>query len=317
MRLITLALSALALAAQMLATQMLASGAAHAQEIPRTAEGRPDFHGYWLSGFLTQMQRPRGFTDLVVPPEQQADLIAKLLESFDEGEVYDPEFDSNTVPRALLEVNGEARSSWLVEPADGRLPLTALARAARDLDRPEFDNPENRPPPERCVDGLVNAPIAASFLMVPLQIVQTREAVVLAMEDMDPARIVSFADAPRSDRLRTRGGQSRGRWEGDTLVVETDRFALADPAGLTWSGGAYITADSKVIERFSLTSADVLHYAFTIEDPSLYTKPWRAEYVLKRIPRPVYEYACHEANHSIVGILTAARMGRQEEDPAQ
>ncbi|MDP3492912.1 MAG: hypothetical protein Q8R82_07345 [Hyphomonadaceae bacterium] len=298
------------------ALALLAAAPALAQEsaapIPRAPDGRPDLHGYWFSGFLTPLQRPKGVTELVVPPEAQAALIEKLIADQSEGEVYDPEFDSNPVPRALLEVNGDLRSSWLIEPADGKLPLTALAKAALDRDGPEFDDPENRPVPERCIDGLVNAPMSASSLMIPMQIVQTPDTVVISMEDMEPLRIVSLTDPPQHDALRSRGGQSRGRWEDDTFVVETDSLSISDPAGLTWRGGAFVTSDSRVIERFRLLSADLLLYRFTIEDASLYKAPWLAEYVLKRIASPVYEYACHEGNYAMVNIMTAARLGRQE-----
>jgi len=280
--------------------------------IPRTPDGRPDLHGYWFTGSITPMQRPDGITSLTVAPENAAGLIAKLMENLDEGEVYDPEFDTNTTQPALLEINGELRSSRIVELADGQLPLTSLAEAALDGEEEGFDNPENRPPPERCIEGLVNAPLTSSFLMVPLQLVQTRDAVVLMMEDMEPVRIVTLNAPPRPDALRTRSGQSRGQWAGDTLVVETDRFNIAAKQGITWSGGAFLTSDSKVIERFTLTGADTLLYQFTVEDPSVYTKPWRAEYVLKRIARPAYEYACHEANHALTHILLAARLGKQE-----
>ena len=299
----------------LLAALALVASPALAQqtEIPRTPQGKPDFHGYWFSGFLTPMERPDGVTALVVPPESHASLLERMKKESSEGEVYDPEFDTNGVPSALLDVNGEVRSSLLVEPADGKLPLTALAQAALKGRARSFDNPENRPATERCIDGLVNAPLAGSFLLIPVQLMQTQDAFVMRMEDTDPVRIVTLNGAPRPDALRTRGGQSRGRWEGDTLVIETDRFAIADQKGLTWSGSALLTADSKVIERLSLSGVDTLLYQFTIEDPSLYSRPWRAEYVLKRIARPVYEYACHEANHALIHILTAARLGMQGE----
>lgn len=300
------------LVACLAATLAVAPALAQPALIPRTSDGRPDLHGYWFTGFITPMQRSKGVTGLTVAPENAASLIARLMEQRDEGEVYDPEFDSNTVAPALLSMNGELRSSQVVEPADGRLPLTALAKAALNGGEEGFDNPEDRPPPERCMEGVVNAPLTSSFLMIPLQFVQTRDAVVLMMEDMEPSRIVTLSAPPRPDALRTRSGQSRGQWEGDTLVVETDRFNIAAKQGITWSGGAFLTSDSKVIERFTLTSADTLLYQFTVEDPSVYTRPWRAEYALKRITRPAHEYACHEANHALVHILLAARLGKQE-----
>lgn len=298
------------------ALAVLAAAPALAQEsaapIPRAPDGRPDLHGYWFSGFLTPLERPDGVTGLIVPPDGQAAMIEKLIAEQSEGEVYDPENDANAVPRALLEMDGALRSSWLIEPADGKLPLTTLAKAALERDGPKYDDPENRPAPERCIDGLVNAPMAASSLMIPLQIVQMPGVMVLAMEDMEPLRIVSLTDPPQRDALRSRGGQSRGRWEDDTFVIETDSLSISDPGGLTWRGGAFVTTDSRVIERFRLLSADLLLYRFTIEDPSLYKAPWLAEYVLKRIASPVYEYACHEGNYAMTNILTAARLGRQK-----
>jgi hypothetical protein len=296
----------------LLAAPALAQPAA----IPRTADGRPDFHGYWFSGFLTPMERPDKVSALTVGPEDEAMIIAMMKEELKEGEVYDPEFDTTTTPSRLLRIGGENRSSLLVEPADGKLRLTALAEAALNREGPEFDNPEERPKAERCLDSLASAPLAPSWLLISMQLVQTRDALVIVLEDMNPVRIVSMSAAPRPDAIRTRGGQSRGRWDGDTLVVETDRFAISASQGLTWSGSALITADSKVIERFSLVDADTIHYQFTIEDPSLYRLPWRAEYQIERIARPVYEYACHEANHALIHILTAARLGKQEETKA-
>jgi hypothetical protein len=297
----------------LIVSPMASPAFAQAADIPRTTDGKPDFHGYWFSGFLTPMERPDKIATLAVGPEDEARIIALTKEELKESEVYDPEFDTTATANVLLEMNGEKRSSLIVEPADGKLPLTVLAQAALKQDEEGFDNPEDRPTAERCMDSLVNAPLAASWLLIPIQFMLTPDALVMRIEDLDPVRIVSLSDAPRPDALRTRGGQSRGRWEGDTLVVETDSFAIRSRQGLTWSGGAFITADSKVIERFSLLGTNALLYQFTVEDPSLYARPWRAEYVLTRIARPVYEYACHEGNHALIHILTAARLGKQEE----
>lgn len=285
---------------------------------PLTADGRPDLQGYWLTGFMTPLERPDKITDLVIPPEKKAETIAFLKERNSEGEVYDPEVDYNPLPPALLELGGELRSSLIIEPADGKLPLTSLAKATLDQFKFNYDDPEGRPTSERCMDGLVNAPLAALPLLIPLQVVQTPDAIVLAMEDMEPLRLITLTGS--SDSAATRSGHSQGRWDGNTLVVETTGFNISDKAGLTFRGpGAFITSDSRVIERFSLISADKLHYQFTIEDPSLYSKPWRAEFTLTRTHHAVTEYACHEGNRSMIHILTAARLNRQtkEERDAQ
>jgi len=281
-------------------------------EPPRTAEGKPDLQGNWLSGFLTPLERPKKMSTLVIPADQEASALAILEEMNDEGEVYDPERDFNLIPAALLQMGGELRSSQIVEPADGKLPLTALATAALEQFNYTYDDPESRPSSERCMDGLVNAPFAGLPLLIPLQVIQTGDTLVFVMEDMDPVRIIPFTGKPSSESARTRSGHSRASWEGDTLIVETDRFAITDRAGLTFrGGGAVVTSDSKVVERFKLTAADTMLYQFTVEDPSLYSRPWRAEFVLKRTPHAVYEYACHEGNRSMIHILTAARLGRQ------
>jgi hypothetical protein len=217
-------------------------------------------------------------------------------------------------------MGGELRSSLIVEPADGKLPLTSLAKAVLDQLKLNYDDPEGRPTSERCMDGLVNAPLAGLPILIPLQIVQTPAAVVLAMEDMDPVRIVALADHLGADSAATRSGHSSGHWDGDTLIVETTGLNITDKSGLAFrSTGAIITSDSRIIERFRLTSPETLHYEFTVEDPSLYTKPWRAEFILKRTHHAMTEYACHEGNRSMIHILTAARLNRQtkEERDAQ
>lgn len=309
----TVALGACALLSATLAS---AASAQPAANVPRTPQGRPDFQGVWLSGFLTPLERPDGIATLVVAPEDEAAAIAILVEYFDEGEVYDPEADANPIPRALLEIDGELRSSWIVAPTDGKLPLTALASAVMDAPRTRFDHPEDRPTTERCVAGFSQAPMSAGSLPIPIRIVQTPDAIVVAAEDMNPARIIALSGRAPPDVMRTPDGYSRGRWEGETLIVETTHYSSPDPtSGVLVRSAAPLTADSKVIERFRMRSANELHYQFTIEDPSLYRQPWLAEFVLRKVDMGFFEYACHEANHSIINILTAARLGLQEDKP--
>jgi len=297
----------------MLAAMALSAAPAFAQPAatPRTQNGSPDFSGNWATRIMTPLERPDGVADLVVPREKEAEVIGKIMPKL--GEVYDPEFEYAGFTDNLLEINGELRSSQLVEPADGKLPLTSLAKAILDNSRPSYDDPELRPSGERCIGGFVDAPISGGSFLIPLQILQTPDAVVLVAEDKEPVRIVPLAAPAPPEVLRSRAGYSRGRWEGDTLIIETTHIAITNPAGLIFHGDAPVTADSKVIERLRFLSADEVLYQFTVEDPSLYKAPWLAEYTLQRVPRGIYEYACHEGNHSLPGILAAARMGRQEE----
>lgn len=305
------------LAAAVLATLTMAQATAQpAASIPRTPDGKADLHGVWFSGYMTPLERPDGFDTFIIPPEDKDAAIAKMIEWLSEGEVYDPEADANPVPRALLEIDGQLRSSQVVEPADGKLPLTALASAVVDADRPQYDHHEDRPAPERCLGGLAQAPIVSTSFPIPLQIVQTPGAIIFAAEDFNPARIVAMTGGMPPEAMRSPDGYSRGRWEDDTLIVETAHFATpGPPGGLIWRGAAPVTADSKVIERFRMQTADRMLYQFTIEDPSLYKQPWLAEFLLNRVDMGFFEYACHEGNHALINVLTAARLGRQEQKP--
>ncbi len=298
-----------------LAIAQLASAQA-TTEIPRTADGRPDLQGTWFSGYMAPLERPDVFATLVIPAEEKAAAIAKMQEWFSEGEVYDPEADVNPVPPALLEIDGQLRSSLIVTPVDGKLPLTALASAVFDAQRPKHDQHEDRPASERCLGGLAQAPLSAVHLPIPLNIVQTPQAFAFAAEDFNPSRIIAMSGGVPSDALRSPDGYSRGRWEGDMLIVETSHFATpSPPGGVIWRTSAPVTADSRVIERFRMTSANSILYQFTVEDPSLFKEPWLAEFVLHRTDLGFFEYACHEGNHSLIHILTAARLGLQEKKP--
>lgn len=279
--------------------------------LPRTIDGRPDFSGGWATRIMTPLERPDGVTGLIVPVEKEAEVIAKITPKL--GEVFDPEFSYAGFTDNLLEINGELRSSLIIEPADGKLPLTSLASAILDNFAPSFDDPERRPANERCIGGMVQAPIGATSFVIPFHIFQTPHQLVFIAEDMEPVRVVSMSGRPSPDAVRSRSGHSRGRWDGDTLVVETDHFGFSDHEGMIFHGEAPVTADSRVIERLRLLSPDEFLYQFTIEDPSLYKTPWLAEYTLQRTPRNVYEYACHEGNHALGNILGAARLGKQEE----
>lgn len=298
------------------AMAMATLSAAHAQTpptLPRTADGHPDLHGVWSSHFMTGLERPDGITGLVVAPTDVDKVLKKIVPEI--PEVYDPEFDAHPFPNALLEIKGELRSSMLVMPDDGKLPYTSIAQAGIEHFKWSFDNPEDRPGAERCTDSLNYPPLQIADDFIPHLIVQTPGAIVIATEDVDAGRIITLGRPATPEPLRSLAGTSRGRWDGDTLVVDTDHFAIADPRGFAWRGDALITADSRVIERFSLLSADEILYQFTIEDPSLYKAPWLAEYVMRRSGQKLYEYACHEGNYGMANILRAARVGRQEEKP--
>lgn len=286
-------------------------------EPARTLAGAPDMQGVWSAHFITPLERAEGVEDLVAAPEQEAEIVGKL--TYKPDGVYDPD-EELFQPDRLMSLNGELRTSLIVEPRDGRLPYSTLAKLAKERARDDFkfgyDNPEERPTMERCVSSFGHPPMHARNLVIPYQIVQTPEAVVIVTEDGDSARIVHIDGARPPDAIRTRAGHSIGQWDGDTLVVNTTHFAARDPSGALFRDAVLVTEGSRVTERLTPISDTQLLYQFSVEDPALYTRDWLAEFVLTRQEGRLYEYACHEGNSSMASILLAGRMGRQPKPTA-
>jgi hypothetical protein len=211
---------------------------------------------------------------------------------------------------SLGRIGGRARTSWIIDPPDGRLPfspagLAALQRAQAAARRP--DAPETRPAAERCLMGLGGTslpPMMNGSYANLLQIVQTPTAVVIVPEMHVGPRIVPLAAGP-SEPGPAWSGHSRGRWEGGTLVVETQGFH----PGAAWRAPSrlYISPAGKVTERFTRVGPDEILYAFTVDDPATYTQAWRGEMPLRRTTAAMFEFACHEGNYSLSGILAGGR----------
>lgn len=282
---------------------------------PRLADGHPDLQGYWSSNAATTLERPAGIVGLIVTDEAVAKrLITDSNEG--EGDVRDPEDDLEILHSThLLEIDGQFRSSLVVTPSDGKLPLTALARTARrqgsQFYKAGYDNPEERPVGERCIGGPGDPPSLYQGDHYPNHIVQTPTGIAIATEAVHGGRIIDMTGHTPPQAVRSRDGYSAGQWDGDTLIVTTDHIAVDDPHGIQIRGGTPVSGGSRIIERFQLISADAMLYRFTIEDPALYRAPWTAETILKRGKGPVYEFACHEANYALGNVLLAARVNRQ------
>jgi hypothetical protein len=297
---------------------------------PRTEHGYPDLQGMWSNASITRLTRPRGAETLSVSPEQAVQLEASniwnQLGASQEGQLVDVDAVPEAGDRAaafstrgynyfwidpgtrLATVKGEIRTSWIVDPADGQIPY--LPGAQQRQRNPEgiprigsFDGPETRPPAERCLTSFSNAggPVMLNGMYNnTYQIVQTQDHVMILVEMVNDARIIPIGKPLAEDPHPRWLGNSVGWYEGDTLVVETImphpmQRAMISPAG-------------KLTERFSRWSDEQIVYEFEVEDPSLYSQIWRGEMSFNQSTEPLYEYACHEGNHALPGILAGARV---------
>jgi hypothetical protein len=202
------------------------------------------------------------------------------------------------------------RSSLIVNPPDGKVPPPLpeaqkrnadLAAARRKLGG-QFDGPENRSLQERCLlTPQAGPPMLPANYNSNYQIVQTPDYVAILVEMIHDVRIIPLNGGPHVPKnVRLLMGDPRGHWEGNTLVVETTNFS-----DKTSFRGA--SENLRIIERFTRTDANTLVYQFTIDDPATWAKPWTGEIPMKKVSAPLYEYACHEGNYGIAGVLAGAR----------
>jgi hypothetical protein len=206
-------------------------------------------------------------------------------------------------------VKGEARTSWIVEPADGRIPFSDAGNELRRANRAKFsgnDGPEGRALGERCIIGFGSTggpPMNNVLYNNMYQIVQTDDYVMILVEMVNDARIIPLNDKHRPAEHQRWLGDSIGHWEGDTLVVETVNLHPQQAP----RNAAPLSAEGKIIERFSRYSDDQILYTFEVSDPIYYTQDWRGEMSLNASENKLYEYACHEGNYGLPGILAGAR----------
>jgi hypothetical protein len=279
----------------------------HAYEVPRTEQGDPDFQGVWSARISAPLERPEGLP-LVLSPEQAAG-IAQAVARFSEGNV-DPDID-RFGPSVLAVVNGENRSSIIVYPEKGVLPYNALGaqRAAHAyFEGVGYDGPEQRPGVERCTEAWGSPPMGAFMYQLFHGFVQAADTIVIASEELASLRIIHMGEKSRPDAIRSFDGHSVGRWEGDTLVIETTHYSDTNPERATTGRPMLISSEAHVTERFTRTSETELNYQYSVDDPKYYTEPWRGEFsFIREESDRIYEYACHEGNYSMVGALRGQR----------
>ena len=285
------------------------------------ARGRPtptgDLDGLWFMGTYTDLERPAALPRLVLTPAEAEAFEAPRralngMPASKDGALGQAESEFNDRGDGLLRVRGEIRASIITEPADGRIPYLDAAARAHGLAGPPVEDmtgPETRPLSERCLgSAAAGAPIVGGPDANLVQIVQAPGAIAIVSEKYHDTRIVRLGAA----HARPAGGaawmgDSIGRWDGATLVVETTRPHAAS------RGQRLVVGEGTVVsERFTRLSATELLYAWTVADPALFREPWRGETVWRRTPGRMFEYACHEGNYGLPGVLAGARREERE-----
>ena len=322
-RLLTTAVTALALVA--------ASQAQTRWQVPRLADGRPDLQGVWENNSATPLERPKEFagkprlTDTEVEQLKQraasvfgpaSDAVfgdALYLALLDQGRPRQlgatGTYSSNWLPDRFF----EQRTSLIESPADGRLPpytpealklRAARAAAAAAVGPRGPASARDMSLQDRCIS--YGVPDLFAAYMSLYRIVQAPDTVAIEMEKIHDVRVIPLdGRTPLSPEHQRYLGEPRGHWEGDTLVVESANF---HPDG-NYMGGLFRQSDQnlRLTERFTLQDAETLRYEFTVNDPTVWTAPWTAAIYWKRAKGEIYEYACHEGNYSLRGMLSGAR----------
>jgi hypothetical protein len=298
---------------ELLLSGLIAAAAAQASDYrpPHLADGSVDLQGVWMHTNMTPLERPAGVQALVVTPDEAARIEAKIRAKFDDPNR--PREPSEYFDRPLVEtVSGEFHSSIITAPADGKLPgndrFKQLAREFGAGALTAFDGPEQRPPSERCLNALSAAPPVTLVPSSDLRlIVQTSQAIVIASEELHEARVIRMNAGHAPAAVTSWLGDSIGRWEGDTLVIETTQFAPTSAVRAGPSSLFFVSPNTVVTERIRRVSKDEMDYAFKVEDPTYYTQPWQGETVFHRSDAQILEYACHEGNYSLRNVLESAR----------
>jgi hypothetical protein len=291
------------------------SEAAKNLSLPRSNDGHPDLQGIWSFATLTPIERPAELAGKASLTDQEAAEYARRKIERDNRDKRDGGAAAD-VSRAYNDLfydfgkRATNQTSLIINPADGKFPsLTpegerrAAARVSANSRVPS--GPEDRPLWERCILGFNSGPpMLPSGYNNNVHIIQTRDTVAMLTEMIHDVRVVPLDGRPHG-QTRQWAGDPRGRWEGNTLVVDSINFTSQGTGTL----GLRVAMDENLhlTERFTLRDANTLIYEFTVDDPTVWTRPWTASVPMTRSDAAIYEYACHEGNYGMTGILSGAR----------
>ena len=300
--------------------------------VPRMPDGKPDMQGVWANNGMTPLERPAVWGNRATMTDAElADLKKRAQKLIDGGDAF---FADELILAALEGRNkfssadtqtGNYDQSWLsdriwdnrtsliIDPPDGRIPAltpaaqktldaqTAIAREEQ-LGQVRADSPQSRSLADRCILGFnAGPPMTPGAYNNYVQITQGPGLITLLVEMVHDVRVVPVDGRPRlPSAIRQYKGESRGRWEGRTLIIETTNFLRET----SFRGSS---ANLHLVERLTRLDANTLLYEFTVDDPKTWTKPWTAAIPMKRVDAPIYEYACHEGNYALRNILAGAR----------
>ncbi len=286
---------------------------------PRTIDGQPDLQGVWDTATMTPLERPADLADkpFFTPQEAAAYEKALLYANNRDRRDGDGQTDMNRAYNQAWFDRGShivktMRTSLIVDPPAGRIPYSSegrarLAKAAEYTRQHPADSPEDLALTDHCLLwGSAGPPMLPGPYNNTYQIFQTADSVVIVIEMIHDVRIIPIVKRPHLPAgIRPWLGDSRGHWEGNTLVVETTNFSSKSQ----FRGS---TENLRVVERITRTSADTITYDFTVEDPATFSRPWSGSVPMNKTKGPVYEYACHEGNYGLVGVLQAARVSEKK-----
>ena len=298
-------------------------GAAHAASAkwttPRTSYGDPDLQGYWTNHTMLALERPKElgdkafFTEKELAAYRDKEMHAKVT-NFGASTAVHYSLDDYGLADDQIHLVHNLRTSIIIDPKNGRLPpLTPAAEKRQQAHLAfnkvhQFDSAKTRGLGERCIvwpnEG---PPILPRGYNTHYQIVQTEGYVVILLEMIHDARVIPLDGRPHVDqKIRNWMGDSRGHWEGNTLVIETTNFNDRIHSDFVL-GYAGTTKALKVVERFTRTGPNRIDYEFTVDDPGTWTKPWTGSSPWERADGPIFEYACNEGNYGLPNTLSGAR----------
>lgn len=287
---------------------------------PRTPDGQPDLQGFWTNATYTPLERPKNVTKEFYTKEEAAELEKRLAAEdaaqTEPGTIADVHYDftqfgldTHQAPYA-----SNLRTSMIVDPPDGKLPPLSAEGRKRAAERAEqekrvgrWDSAQTNQLDDRCmIFAGAGPPMLPQSYNSNYQIVQAPGYVMILFEMAHDVRVIPLDTRPHlPSEIRQWIGDSRGRWEGNTLVVETTNLNGKNPL-------AGSSEHMRVTERFTRLDADTIRYQFTIDDPSTWARPWSAELFMRKTTGPLFEHACHEGNYGLYNTLAGARLAEKK-----